>query len=47
VVKESSDLKVVETITEAGIIERRKLTLVEDPSAQFFRLGLKVAKPKS
>lgn len=43
VVKETATLKVVENKTEAGIIERRKLELVEDPTAQFFKLGLKVS----
>jgi hypothetical protein len=42
VVQETATLKVVETKTEAGVIERRKLALVEDPSAQFFKIGLKV-----
>lgn len=44
VVVETDTLKVVETKTEAGVIERRKLILVEDPGAQFFKLGLKVAR---
>ena len=43
VVVETDDLKVVENKTEAGVIERRKLVKVEDPNAQFFKLGLKVA----
>lgn len=43
VVKETADLQVIEVKTETGIIERRKLARVEDPSAQFFKLGLKVA----
>lgn len=43
VVTETDTLKVVENKTEAGVIERRKLVLVEDPGAQFFKLGLKVA----
>jgi len=41
VVVETDTLKVIENKTEAGVIERRKLTRVEDPTAQFFRLGLK------
>lgn len=44
VVKESATLKVVENKTEAGVIERRKLVLVEDQTAQFFKLGLTVAE---
>ena len=44
VVTETASLKVAETKTETGIIERRKLTLVEDPGAQFYKLGLKVAE---
>jgi len=40
VVIETDVLKVVKNETEAGIIERRKLVLVEDPTAQFFKLGL-------
>ena len=40
VVIETDILKVVKNETEAGIIERRKLVLVEDPTAQFFKLGL-------
>ena len=40
VVIETDILKVVENKTEAGVIERRKLVLVEDPTAQFFKLGL-------
>ena len=43
VVVETDTLKVVENKTEAGVIERRKLARVEDPNAQFFKLGLKVA----
>jgi len=44
VVKETASLKVVENQTAAGVIERRKLALVEDPGAQFFKMGLKVAE---
>jgi hypothetical protein len=43
VIAETDTLKVVENKTEAGVIERRKLVKVEDPTAQFFKLGLKVA----
>jgi len=43
VVVETDTLKVIENKTEAGVIERRKLALVEDPNAQFFKLGLEVA----
>ena len=43
VVTETDTLKVVEAKTEAGAIERRKMALVEDQNAQFFKLGLKVA----
>ncbi len=43
VVTETDTLKVVENKTEAGVIEQRKLVKVEDPNAQFFKLGLKVA----
>lgn len=42
VVIETADLKVIEVKAEAGIIERRKLVRVEDPNAQFFKLGLGV-----
>ena len=42
VVVESNTLQVVESKTEAGVIERRKLVKVEDPTAQFFKLGLAV-----
>ena len=40
VVIKTDILKVVENKTEAGVIERRKLVLAEDPTAQFFKLGL-------
>jgi hypothetical protein len=46
VVTETDTLKVVENKTGAGVIERRKLVLVEDQTAQFFKLGLKVAEVK-
>lgn len=42
VVTETDTLKVVETKTETGVVELRKLVLVEDQTAQFFKLGLKV-----
>lgn len=42
VVEETESLKMVENKTEAGVVERRKLILVEDQTAQFFKLGLKV-----
>jgi hypothetical protein len=42
VVTPTDTLKVVTTQTETGITEQRKQVLVEDTSAQFFRLGLKV-----
>lgn len=40
VVVKTDDLKVVESKTEAGVVERRKVIKVEDPNAQFFKLGL-------
>ena len=40
VVIETDILKVVENESKAGVIERRKLVLAEDPTAQFFKLGL-------
>jgi hypothetical protein len=43
-ITETDTLKVVETKTEAGVIERRKLALVEDQTAWFFKLGLKVGE---
>ncbi len=42
VITETDDLKVIENKTETGVIECRKLVRVEDPNAQFFKLGLKV-----
>jgi hypothetical protein len=44
VVTETATLKVVKNKTEAGVVERRKLVRVEDPGAQFFKLGLKVVE---
>ena len=40
VVIETDILKVVENKTEAGVIERHKLVLAENPTTQFFKLGL-------
>ena len=44
VVTETDALKVVESKTEAGVIERRKMVKVEDPTAKYFELGLKAAE---
>ena len=41
VVKESADVKVVDSKTESGAVEQRKQALVEDPDSLFFKLGLK------